>query len=535
MRIKVLLVDDEKLERVLIKKGYPWEAHDFEIIGEAASGSEALEFMTHRKPDVVITDISMPHMDGLAFIEEIRKKNFLCHIVIVTGYREFDYARKALRLGVEDFLLKPVNMKDIDEVAERIKRKMSKEQDRVQEVAQLKESILADHDILMESFFQRLVENRISEEEAKRKFIAYNCEELSRECVCVNIRILEDKRKEETGETAGEKESSITHKEVLHFIKKQQIGQSVCFIHFMQNIIIYFMYADKPKIRLAVQQLRQKMGEAHIRCNIGISGENYGFKGIVKAYEESEKAIGMANLLRENGTAEYEEYEALMKKNPQELTIDWNDFIFAVVNGLQEKVETELKAYCAYVKAAGIYDKEYLQVMAFHMLMKAAGTLNKYGVEFASLPGEINIWEELRRLHQTEQMERLLRKSLQAIMEYHKRKTVKQGNKVVKEALEYIRHNLYDPSLSLKAVAAAIYSNESYLSRVFKKEVGQSLIEYISKKRIEESIRLLNTTDMRVYEIAEKVGFRDSHYFSICFKKQMGITVKDFKQGSGEK
>lgn len=91
--------------------------------------------------------------------------------------------------------------------------------------------------------------------------------------------------------------------------------------------------------------------------------------------------------------------------------------------------------------------------------------------------------------------------------------------------------NIFDPELTLRTVAANIYSNESYLSRVFKKEMDFSLIEYISKRRIDESITLLNTTDMKVYEIAERIGFRDAHYFSICFKKQTGVTVKEFKKG----
>ena len=84
--------------------------------------------------------------------------------------------------------------------------------------------------------------------------------------------------------------------------------------------------------------------------------------------------------------------------------------------------------------------------------------------------------------------------------------------------------------LSLKVVAAAIFVNESYLSRIFKREMGEGLIEYITRRRIAESIRLLNTTSLKVYELAERVGFRNSHYFSICFKKQMGMTVKEFRQ-----
>lgn len=246
MAINVLLVDDEKLEQVLIKKGYDWGANGFEIIGEANSGKEALEYARMEKPDIVITDISMPQMDGLELSEKLLEINPDCYIVIVTGYREFDCAQRAVKIGVEDFLLKPIDMKEIAEITNKIKGKIL------------------------------------------------------------------DKR--------------------------------------------------------------------------GVISEKDDFK-----------------------------------------------------------------------------------------------------------------------------------------------ERVKLRNRVVKNALEYVDGNLFNPDLSLKTVAAAIYVNESYLSRVFKKEMKMSLIEYITKSRIKTSIKLINTTDLRVYEIAEAVGFKDSHYFSVCFKKQTGITIKEFK------
>ncbi len=114
--------------------------------------------------------------------------------------------------------------------------------------------------------------------------------------------------------------------------------------------------------------------------------------------------------------------------------------------------------------------------------------------------------------------------------DYHRSIYGKKGSWIIEQAAAYIDRNLMNQELSLKVVAAAIFVNESYLSRIFKREMGESLIEYITRRRIAESIRLLNTTSLKVYEIAERVGFRNSHYFSICFKKQMGMTVKEFRQ-----
>ncbi|ONI47553.1 hypothetical protein AN643_04310 [Candidatus Epulonipiscioides saccharophilum] len=253
--IKVLLVDDEKLERILLRKGFDWNRHGFEIIGEAGNASEALEFVKDNKPDLILTDINMPKMDGLELSAQLFKKLPLCQIVIVTSYREFDYARRALKLGITDFLLKPINMKDI---------------------------------------------------------------------------------------------------EALTVIVKERFTQ----------------------------------------LNTGS--------------------------------------DSTLEKN--------------------------------------------------------------LGVNLEKPP-------------------------------------IKKMHKTIVEALNYINQEIYNPELSLKLVASQIYSNESYLSRLFKQEMKTSLIEYITERRISESIRLLNETDLKVYEIAEQIGFRDAHYFGICFKKKTGLTIKKFRSG----
>jgi len=183
MKIKVLLVDDEKLERVLIRKGYDWEANGFEIIGEASSGEEALEFFSIKEPDIILTDINMPYMDGLELTEKIREHAYKCRVVIVTGYRDFEYARRAIKLGVKDFILKPVNISDIAKIVENLKEELDQEIGYTQEYHQLKMTATENQDILIESFLQRLVGRNIEEDEATRKLQMYGFDRLLKNCI----------------------------------------------------------------------------------------------------------------------------------------------------------------------------------------------------------------------------------------------------------------------------------------------------------------------------------------------------------------
>lgn len=518
MKIKVLIVDDERLERVLIKKGFPWEENGYEIIGEASSAKEALEFVEHRRPDVIFTDISMPQMDGLELAEQIQKTVPRCRIVIVTGYREFEYARRAVQLGVEDFLLKPVNMEDIRRITEKIRQDIQKENEHFQEVDQLKKTILADKDIMMESFFQRLVEERIDEEEALRKLELYECTGLAEQCVCVNIQLKE------------EQENQRKTEEILELIEDRRMEDTVCFVHYMKNIILYFLHKEAAEVEeISGCILKDIIGRTGIKSTMGISETNRGYQGISRAYRQSRSALGAAVLLGRERVITYEEYRKILEQNPDRKELDWEDFIFSVSNCLFDKTESYIQEYVESIKMSRVVEKEYLGLMCMNLLSKAGAALNRYGQSMAVLLGEKALYDEIKEIATVQEAEDYLKRNMKIIMDYLESRKAKQGNKVVGEALEYVDSNIFDPDLSLKVVAAKIFTNESYLSRIFKKETGVSLIEYISRKRIDESIRLLTTTDLKVYEIAEKIGFRDPHYFSICFKKQTGVTIKQFK------
>lgn len=520
-KLKVLLVDDEKLERVLIKKGFPWEENGFEIIGEAESGKEALEFMKHRRPDLILTDISMPNMSGLKLAETVAREYPDCHIVIITGYREFEYARQALKIGVEDFLLKPVNIEEIGKVTEKIKKVILEKREKQKEVEKLKESLSAEQDILMESFFQRLVEKRVSKDKAEAKLKVYGYEKLLDHCCCLNISVKED---------SGRTEISEQHKRILDYIWKRTAAESVFFVHYMHNIIMLFMDGDAQRTLQYTVELFHAVIEGKIEATLGLSEINTGFEGIAEAFEQSEKALSASVLLGQNRLITYGEYQSIMKKSQPMPVFSWEEFSFALTNILPDKVKKMTEEYIGIIKRTRGADVEYLRLLTMDMLSKAGATLSPYGTNLFQLMGEEQLFRDIRTIQTIEESEELLQKSMKIVLEFHEKKKTKKSNRVVEQALEYVKENYCDPDLTLKVVAENVYSNESYLSRVFKKEVGQSLIEYVTKKRIDESIRLLNTTDLKVYEIAEKTGFRDPHYFGICFKKQVGVTVKEFRK-----
>ena len=514
--LNVLLVDDEKLERVLIRKGYNWEENGFNIVGEAASGEDALEYINYHNVDIVITDINMPGMDGLQFTEKLLQKNPKCRVVIVTGFREFEYARKAIKLGVDEFLLKPVNIKEISEVMTKIKTEIAKVNEEESKVAKLKESAEKNYDILRESFLLRLVENRIGEEEATKKLEAYNCSDLVDGCVCINVKI-------------KDAQENQNYKNVYEFIQKQNNENSLSFIHFMHNIVMFFTKTDVSKCIDYANDLHNKLNNMGITATIGVSEKNSEFNGIPTAYGQANKAIGVSVLLGRNKVVTFSEYQEIMKKNSSKKEIDWDEFSDAIINCRREEVLKYVSDYTEIIKAEKIPDEEYLKLMAMTIILRASSTLNKYGTNIYQLASEEEVFQNVREIRTIDDTSECVIKYIKQVCDYHEKKRSCKRKNVIKDALDYVNRNLYNPELSLKKVASDLYINDSYLSREFKKTYGVSFIEYISQKRIEASKKLLKETELKVYEVAEKIGFKDSHYFCICFKKQTGQTVKEYR------
>lgn len=524
--IKVLIVDDEKLERVLIKKGFNWEENGFEIIGEANSGKSALEFIENNKPDLILTDINMPQMDGIELTEKIFSKLPDCYVVIITGYREFEYARKAIKLGVEDFLLKPVNIQEIEKVVTVIKNKIYNEREQINEIENWKKNLIIHQDIIMENFFQKWTENRVSEEEAVEKLEGYGLLNIINQCVCVNIRFRTTKN--------NSVQSKVDN--VVEIIKNKDYDNAIFFVNNSKNIVIYFMNTKVDNVKMLAEELLITINqELKLKPIIGMSRSNLGFGGVYNAFKQAKNAVSAVVTLGVNEVLTYDKYKEILNRNSFDgdkpaNAINWEDFDFSISNCLVDKVEYYIDTYIVEIKSLGVVDKEYLGIMGINMLSRAGTSLLKKGQSISEILGDNVVYEEIKYFNTISDLEIYLKKNISIILKVIEKKKTKQLNKTVSEAIEYINNEIFNPELSLKVVANQIYSNESYLSRIFKKEVGISFIEYITKKRIDKSIELLNTTDLKVYEIAEQVGFRESHYFSICFKKQTGLTIKEFKK-----
>lgn len=504
MPVRILIVDDERLERVLIRKSFDWEKNGFQIAGEAADAREALAFFREERPEVVFTDINMPDVDGLELSRLLRQENPQVKIVIITGYQDFEYAQTAIRLGVKDFLLKPIHPEELEKVSVRLTEELDRERELQQ---RLNESL----PLLANQLCRRIVAGRVGEEERKEALLQCGLPDIfDGDLICCVIRAENAEGDAFSGEAA------------------RAVPERTERILFRERENTYVLLAKAPWPEDTPNRIRRALSEKlRVPVTVTVSRVRRGLEGARLCYDEASKALLGSILLGNDTVISCETYERLEKCRETDYLADFEDYEFAVKNGLKERAVAFVDGYLAHYNETGIASVDELHTIGTVLLHHTSLALRGLGCQVSDVQDR-DIYGLVSRASSLDEFCAAFYPFLTAALEFAEGASSRTANTLISRCVGYLEENLSMPGLSLKTAAAALYVNESYLSRSFRQVRNETMTEYIMRRRIENSIRLLKTTDLKGYEISERVGIPDAHYFGQCFKKYMGMTVNQF-------
>lgn len=524
--IKVLVVDDEHLERALIMLGTHWTENGFEIVGEADSGQTALEKIEEEKPDIVFTDICMPFMDGLELTEKIRERYPHIKIVIITGHREFEYAQRALRYGVTEFLLKPIKIEEIAKIANNLKSEILREREAVEEYVTLKEQVNQSRNILKENFLKQLLTGKLKKYEIENKLKDFKLEYFNDEIQCFSIEISEDVRK------GSNKMDSIVREVVKDISCSEYVYLSETKVVFILGNIT----STSPMNRFYESLLEKFIEKFSCNVSIGVGGIYSSYEGILLSFEEAEKAMKARVIYGWNQVIHYRYVNTQVSSVPNIFDVDWKELSFHAKNGIEDKVTAFIDSYISKLSELGNIELSTLRMLCANIISVLNTVLNEMGKKISDIfKSDSDIYKQLGEIETLKDAAEVLKEYGVQITQYINEVKGKKVNDLAQKAKEYIDCNYTKADLNLTDIASNLYVNQSYLSRVFKVETKESIVDYISKLRINKSIEYIANTNLKAYEIAEKVGINDPHYFSICFKKYTGKSVNEFKKTVGRR
>ncbi|TCL71572.1 two-component system response regulator YesN [Hydrogenispora ethanolica] len=529
--LKVIIVDDEYLVRDLLKNCIDWNRYGMIIAGEAASAPEALELIERETPDILFTDICMPCMDGLEFSALAIERHPPLKVVVLTGHEEFEYAQRSIKVGVSDFLLKPINDEEIAKVAARLQDTIARERNRQDEYCRLKEQLTEHLPYLREKFFNELILNPASAggNDLRSKLTYYGIELAGDN---LQVAVLESMDLDRTA-NSWEEDRLVLAMQGMELVRQTLAEHPFdhCFFDNSQRVVILHSEAgfDLNELCEAIKTaaLRRLTGAF---C-IGIGGAYQGLEHICHSYKEACFALRYKVLLGKNQLIHYSDLHVAEEREWHFQSEQSELFEFYLKAGLSEKALDLIEDFYQPLSHAQNVALAPIRVIAANLVSWVLNVLTGQGINLADIfEDTLQPYQDVFTIDTLPEMKDYLKQlTLRSIAAVHSAQN-RKVNKLTAKIQEYLLVHYPCSNLSLAGVAKEFYLNPSYLSRIFKQTVGQSFVEFLTQIRMEKAIKMLKETDLKVYQIAERVGIGDPHYFSICFKKYTGMSVNDFRK-----
>lgn len=531
--IQVLIADDEYLICELLKKIIHWDDLNIQLLGFVHNGMDLLNEIEMKRPDIVITDICMPGMDGIELIKQVRYKDIPCKFIIVSGYRQFEYAHNALKYDVEDYILKPVDNNELNEALHKL----------ITSIQANKEASLNIADLSMN---EKITDN------IKRFFLLHGIWEIEHKKLDMKeihhqfslsfsqglFKILIVKLDVTNKTTETVEDWGSLHKKLTDLFKKLFREHCYQIIISSENSLIYLGINYNPtNMEIINHNIKKYYEEAHnildifidLKITIGVGNSYNNIQLFAQSFREAQQAIDYRMI---------EGIDRVIYWN--KLTLPANtitdEFKKSFLIRLKKSFEIlDVSDYIQCINTLFMVPKSKLNLVEVINLIHVITDLF-IEVE-SSLQKDFGFDDYLKRqIHygiqnaiSIKDLENVIIEPIITVMKKLNEDVEKQSIKPIRTAISYIEEN-YSKQIKLEDIASIVNLNPVYFSNIFKKEVGETFIDYLSKHRMEVAKELLRKGGKNINEIAEAIGYNDARYFSKMFKKIVGIKPTEFRK-----
>lgn len=518
MPYKVFLVEDEIVTREGIRDNVNWESSGFQLCGEAPDGEIALSLLETARPDVLITDIRMPFMDGLQLSRIVRERMPGVKIVILSGHDEFEYAQAAIKLGVAEYLLKPVSVQDLYTVLRRVAAQIEREQKEQADLRRLQAQIEESRTALRESLFLKLVMGTISAAEAIEQGQTLGIDLIARWYLValVQVRNNEILPQREQCNRIQQIVTTVAGNNPDVFLLKKNLTETVLILkghvrEYLQEEAIYL-----------VAQIEQRAQEAGCSPTLGLGAPKPHLRDLYHSFVEALSVIQSQDHGEAISSAGADRSELLKVDKA------------AVDNYLRYGVKEDVDAFFATLVHPLTSTTQQSPLIRNYLLMNivvaAVQFVHDLGGDIAQIVPNLAAIEEMLTVTRTiDEIREPARKILLSALAFRDSHLNEPYAAMMREVKQYLARHYANPNLSLQEVASQINLSPSHFSMVFGQEAGTTFKSYLTEIRIHKAKDLLRTTTLRPSEISLQVGYNDPHYFSTVFRKHTGLTPTEFR------
>ncbi len=515
MSYKVFFVEDEIVTREGIRDKVDWRGNGFEFCGEAPDGEIALPLLQTVRPDVMITDIKMPFMDGLELSRIVRERMPATKIVVLSGHDEFEYAQEAIKLGVTEYLLKPVTVQDLHRTLQRVAAELDRGRQAQEDMERLRTQVEETRASLRQRLLLDLVVGSVSSSQAIAKAEELGIDLLARAYLVVVIKI------ELSDPTASfdYQRYAATCNAVSRLVESDP---AVLLINKDLEEIVLIMKGEAGEALLTKQAalcalITQQSNQTGCQLAIGSGAPKSRITDICTSFVEAlanlqsaahhngaNNGVARAELLKINRSA----VESYLKCGVKE---DLDEFFDTFIRPLGETV------------LASTIVRHYILM---DVVLTTAKFLSDLGGNSDQIIPDLDLIEDIRTIDQIRQQVQAI---LLAALAFRDHRVASQYAALIQRACAYIDSHYADANLSLPEVAGQANLSPSHFCTVFSQETGKTFKEYLTEIRIQRARELLRTTALKSFEIAEMIGYSDPHYFSYVFRKHTDLSPTEFR------
>lgn len=532
--LKIFLVEDEFVIRQGIKNNIDWKSHGYEFCGEASDGELAFPMIQKLKPDIVITDIRMPFMDGLVLSRLIKKEMPWIEIIILSGYEEFGYAKEGIKIGIAGYLLKPISsedlLKEIDALAVKIEEKRKEREIREKYIREMEENFLKER----KDLFQYLVTGSKSVAELLEiaDKVAMDLSSLWYNIVLIKIQSMYHAYDEYSNSIIEIEE------EIKAFNDEARV---LVFDRNLEGKALLFKADSKEELEILQNDYLEKIKNImksyeHVRYFGGIGTPVDRLSELPSSFESASHAFAHRYLvpqslilnskeMEKGGYLEKEEFN-ISNINPRQ--IDRSKIREFLKVGDKEEaiyfVDEFFKNLGSNVIKSGIFrqyivmDTYFCVVDFVEGLQISKDEIDPPDVTSGVLQSQEGVMEYIVRI-------------IEKALELREKAASNRYGDIVDEVMRYIEENYADEELSLNLLASHVNFSPNHLSMIFSQQTGQTFIKFLTDFRMNKAKELLRCTGKRSSVISMEVGYKDPHYFSYLFKKTQGMTPTQYRGG----
>lgn len=533
--LKIFLVEDEFVMREGIKNNIDWTAEGFLFCGEASDGEIAYKLIQSKQPDIIITDIKMPFMNGLELSRLIRNELPQSKIIILSGHEEFSYAQEAIKIGVAEYLLKPIKSSELIKVVKRVSKQIIHERQEKENFERYKREMEENETYIKRRLFDEMIEGTLSTAEIleRGKELGF---EMSAQYYQIALLKYDFK-----GENEGYSNELLGLDHMLNSINSRY-KNIIFFDRAIEGTALIIKEDSLEKLELTRNQYIEEIKtvfsqypEVGYFGGIGIPVSR--LSRLYESYKSAALAFARRFILDKNAIIRGDELAELIYEsgdtsiNTLEIgNLDIKKAEVFLRSGEANEISFFVEEFLKSIGRASQRSILFKQYIFMNIYFTVLSFLKEIGKPDILTEESFNGVDEMKEvLIDFDKVKTYMIRIFTIAIEQRDILRTKRYHRMIEKAKEYINEHYTDSNISLNEVAAYVNISPSHFSTVFSRETGSSFIRYLTDLRMNKARELLKCSDLRCSEISMEIGYKDPHYFSYLFKKEQNCTPLQYR------